>query len=64
MAETQGLAGSTGRRGASPQRERVWYPLHPCPECGSYTRIIRRPTGEVYLACLDRIDCGYQEALA
>ena len=45
-------------------RERVWYPLHRCPECGSYTRLIRRPTGEVYLACRDRIECGYQEALA
>ena len=64
MAETpQGSAGSQARRGASP-RERVWYPLHRCPECGSYTRIVRRPTGEVYLACMDRIECGYQEALA
>lgn len=63
MAETpQGSAGSTVRRGAS-QRVRVWYPLHRCPECGSYTRITRRPTGEVYLACRDRIECGYQEAL-
>ena len=54
--------------------ERVWYPpclrrerrgrqVHRCPECGSYTRIVRRPTGEVYLACRDRIECGYQEAL-
>jgi len=63
MAETPAVpAGRTARRGASP-RERVWYPLHRCPECGSYTRIIRRPTGEVYLACMDRIECGYQEAL-
>ena len=63
MAETpQGSAGSPVRRGASP-RERVWYPLHRCPECGSYSRIIRRPTGEVYLACMDRIECGYQETL-
>ena len=42
----------------------MWYPLHRCPECGSYSRIIRRPTGEVYLACIDRIECGYQETLA
>ena len=48
--------------GASP-RPRVWYPLRRCPECGSYSRIVRRPTGEVYLACMDRIECGYQEAL-
>ena len=74
MAETpQVPAGRQARRGASPSpftgkggaspRERVWYPLHRCPECGSYCRIIRRPTGEVYLACRDRIECGYQEAL-
>lgn len=63
MAETsQGSAGSRVRLGAS-QRAKVWYPLHRCPECGSYCRIIRRPTGEVYLACMDRIECGYQEAL-
>lgn len=63
MAETpQGSAGRPVRLDASP-RERVWYPLHRCPECGSYTRIVRRPTGEVYLACRDRIECGYQEAL-
>ena len=63
MAETpQVQAGSPVRRGASP-RVRVWYPLHRCPECGSYTRIVRRPTGEVYLACRDWIECGYQEAL-
>ena len=41
---------------AQARHERVWYPLHRCPECGSYSRIIRRPTGEVYLACIDRID--------
>ena len=64
MAETPIVqAGSTVRLGASQRRERVWYPLHRCPECGSYCRIVRRPTGEVYLACRDRIDCGYQEAL-
>lgn len=74
MAETPAVpAGPQARRGASPLpaprvteqagRERVWYPLHRCPECGSYTRIVRRPTGEVYLACRDRIECGYQEAL-
>ena len=63
MAETP--AGQAGRvLGGASQRERVWYPLHRCPECGSYTRIIRRPTGEVYLACRDRIECGYQETLA
>ncbi len=55
-------AGRKQQLGASP-RARVWYPIHRCPECGSSTRIIRRPTGEVYLACIDRIDCGYQEAL-
>ena len=57
-------AGRKVSLGASPRRERVWYPIHRCPECGSYTRIVRRPTGEVYLACMDRIECGYQEALA
>ena len=63
MAETPaGPAGRKASRGASP-RPRVWYPLHRCPECGSYCRIVRRPTGEVYLACIDRIECGYQEAL-
>ncbi len=65
-------AGRSAGAGGSPQlpsparpagRERVWYPLHRCPECGSYTRIIRRPTGEVYLAFSDRIECGYQETL-
>ena len=61
-------AGQPAGAGAVPSgrpagRERVWYPLQRCPECGSYTRIIRRPTGEVYLACRDRIECGYQEAL-
>ena len=64
MAETpQVQAGAAARLGASQRRERVWYPLHRCPECGSYCRIVRRPTGEVYLACMDRIECGYQEAL-
>lgn len=64
MAETPAVsADRKASRGASQPRERVWYPLHRCPECGSYTRIIRRPTGEVYLACRDRIECGYQEAL-
>ena len=57
-----GWAGSSGSSGAEP-RERVRYQLHRCPECGSYTHIVRRPTGEVYLACRDRIECGYQEAL-
>ena len=74
MAETP--AGQAGRApGGASQRARVWYPpclsrpgrdgrqVHRCPECGSYTRIIRRPNGEVYLACRDRIECGYQEAL-
>jgi len=73
MAETAHSQAGRAPGGAS-QRARVWYPLHPhtkdfgvgvnrCPECGSYTRIVRRPTGEVYLACRDRIECGYQEAL-
>ncbi len=64
MAETPIVQADRVLGGASQRRERVWYPLHRCPECGSYTRIIRRPTGEVYLACRDRIECGYQEALA
>ena len=67
MAETP--HGSAGRvPGGASQQGRVWYPLHRCPECGAYTRIIRRPitafggtpptaaAGEVYLACQDRID--------
>ncbi len=63
MAETPAVpAGRKASMGASP-RPRVWYPLRRCPECSSYSRIVRRPTGEVYLACMDRIDCGYQEAL-
>ena len=62
MAETP--IGQAGRApGGASQQARVWYPLHRCPECGAYTRIIRRPTGEVYLACMDRIECGYQETL-
>ena len=64
MAETPAGQADRAPGGASQRRERVWYPLHRCPECGSSTRIIRRPTGEVYLACRDRIECGYQEALA
>ncbi|MDP3723971.1 MAG: hypothetical protein Q8R91_10860 [Candidatus Omnitrophota bacterium] len=62
MAETAHSQAGRAPGGAS-QRERVWHPLHRCPECGSYSRIVRRPTGEVYLACRDRIECGYQEAL-
>ena len=62
MAETAHSQAGRAPGGAS-QRPRVWSPLHHCPECGSYSRIVRRPTGEVYLACMDRIDCGYQEAL-
>ncbi len=49
--------------GGASQPPRVWHPLHRCPECGSSTRIVRRPTGEVYLACRDRLECGYQETL-
>ena len=64
MAETPQVQAGRVFGGASQRPERVWYPLHRCPECGSYTRIIRRPTGEVYLACRDRIECGYQEVLA
>ena len=60
---SQGWAGSSGSSGAA-QRLKVRYPMHRCPECGSYTHLVRRPTGEVYLACRDRIECGYQEALA
>ncbi|MBI3083656.1 MAG: hypothetical protein HYY90_04765 [Candidatus Omnitrophica bacterium] len=74
MAETAHSQAGRAPGGASQRPSRVWYPLHPhtkdfgvgvnrCPECGSYTRIIRRPTGEVYLACRDRIECGYQETL-
>ena len=74
MAETpasqagRAPGGASQRLPAAPAaqagHERVWYPLHRCPECGSYTRIIRRPTGEIYLACRDRIECGYQPALS
>ena len=55
---------STAPPAAQAGHERVWYPLHRCPECGSYSRIIRRPTGEVYLACRDRIDLDSAFSLA
>ena len=63
MAET--ASGQAGRApgGAPAVGGTVWHSLHRCPDCGSSCRIVRRPTGEVYLACMDRIDCGYQETL-
>lgn len=64
MTQPVGSGAGQAPGGASPRPPRVWYPKQCCPECGSYARIIRRPTGEVYLACSDRIECGYQEALA
>ena len=64
MAETPtGSAGRAGGVGASHRSPRVWHPLRRCPECGSACRIVRQSSGEVYLACMDRIECGYQEAL-
>ena len=63
MAETAASQAGRAPGGAPAVGGAVWYPFHRCPECDSYCRIVRRPTGEVYLACRDRIDCGYQEAL-
>ena len=42
---------------------RLGLPEERCPECGGAMRGIQRHTGERYLACTDRIECGYQEVV-
>jgi len=42
---------------------RLGVPEQRCPDCGRYMRLVSRPTGEQYLACMDRINCGYQEVV-
>ena len=55
--------GSAERQWDDRSAPRLGVPEERCPECGRAMRLIDRSSGERYLACTDRIDCGYQEVV-